>query len=392
MTTSRDPAHARTSRQPAPSGRSAPAGPTDADAPTPGAPAPSRDVFWDAVRGVCILGVVWTHTRTGIPYLDGPHAWNFDAWLVVREVWNFPVAVFVFLAAFFVRPARVLERPGAWLRSRAVRLGVPFLVWSTAFTLLGAALAGTRDVRRLVRDVVLGASAPHLYFVLVLLQLVVVTPLLLRVLEARWRWVMWLVTPAFAVWLYVRTLADGGPPSFSNTWLLGWFGFYWAGLWVRRYGTPRVGVRAAVVIAVLATAASVAEAALLVRAGVDVGFAVGQLSGTSVVAAFAVVLLLVVWHERRTDRGDTPPPGRFARALAHLGRDSYGIYYVHVLWLTLLWRAVAPPWSGDGLVAMPVLPLLQLAEAAGALALSLGLMAAVRALVGRTAASRWLGF
>ncbi|WP_158277221.1 acyltransferase family protein [Serinibacter arcticus] len=361
---------------------------TTPTAPATQRPAPSgRDTYWDAVRGLCILGVIWTHTTTGIPYLDGPHAWNLDYWLAQRQLVNFPVAVFLFLAAYFVSPSKVADG-AAWLRSRAVRLGVPFLLWSTAYTLLIATISGAWNPRLLVRDVVLGASVPHLYFIVVLLQLVLLTPLLLRALETRWRWALWAVTPIYLVWLYVRTLADGTPPSFSNTWLFGWFAFYLAGLWVRRHGAPSIRVPVAVGAVAVTVTAGVAESFLLVRSGGDIGFAAGQLTVGSVLGAFAVIALLLALHQRRERTGAAHDGERWF-GLDGLGRDSYGIYYVHLLWFVLAWRVLEVPFD-DGQV--PVLPALQLVELAVVLALSLLAIAATRRLIGRRAATRFLGF
>lgn len=349
---------------------------------------PGRDTFWDAVRGVCILGVVWTHTRTGIPYAGGPHAWNFDYWLVQRQLVNYPVAVFLFLAGYFVSPSKVTGGAG-WLRSRVMRLGVPFLVWSVGYTLLIAGIDGAWDPRLLVRDVALGASVRHLYFIVVLLQLTVLTPLLLRALETRWRWLLWAVTPAYLVWLYARTLTDGAPPAFANTWLFGWFAFYLAGLWVRRYGAPRIGVGAAVGAVLVTVAASTVESYGLIAAGVDIGFAASQLTVGSVLSSFAVIGLLLALRQRRAERSeDVPDDGRWF-GLDRLGRDSYGIYYVHMLWIVLAWQVLELPLA-DG--ELPFLPGLQVVEVVVVVGLSVLAIAVVRRVIGRRAAGRFLGF
>lgn len=351
-----------------------------------------RDTYWDAVRGLCILAVVWTHTRVGIPYNGGPYAWNFDYWLIQRQLINFAVAVFIFLAGYFVTASKVTGRAVPWLRSRAVRLGVPFLVWSVGYTLLMAWISGSWALGPFVRDVVLGASAKHLYFIVVLLQLVALTPLLLRLLETRWRWLPWAVTPAYLVALYAQTLSDGAPRPFANTWFAAWFVFYWAGLWVRRYGTPAfLGVRAAVVATAAAVVASAVEAYVLLGAGVDAGFAAGQLTVTSTLTSLAVIALLLALHERRQSRASVTTLGDGDRwfGLDRLGRDSYGIFYVHLLWFVLAWQVLGlPPADGE----FAVLPLLQVGELVVAVALSLVVIAVVRRVIGRRAAARLLGF
>ena len=364
--------------------------------PTTPRPAPAgtsgRDTYWDAVRGLCILAVVWTHTRVGIPYDDGPYSWNFDYWLIQRQLINFAVAVFLFLAGYFVTASKVAGRAGPWLRTRAVRLGIPFLLWSVGYTLLTAWIDGSWALGPFVRDVLLGASAKHLYFIVVLLQLVALTPLLLRLLETRWRWLPWAVTPAYLVVLYAQTLPDGAPPPFANTWFFGWFVFYWAGLWVRRSGTPAfLGVRTAGVATAVAVLASIGEAYLLVGAGVDAGFAASQLTVTSTLTSLAVIGLLLALHERRRSRASLASIGDGDRrlGLTRLGRDSYGIFYVHLLWFVLAWQVLGlPPADGE----FAVLPLLQVGELVVAVGLSVAVIAVVRRVIGRDAAARLFGF
>lgn len=354
-------------------------------------PSPARDTYWDAVRGVCIIAVVWIHTTNGLAYADGPNAWAYDYWLVARQLVNFAVAVFIFLAAYFVSPAKVITGPGSaatWLRSRAVRLGVPFLVWSLGYTLLISWIDDAWDPRLFVRDIILGASVAHLYFIVVLLQLVLLTPLLLRALDTRWRWLLWAVTPVYLVVLYARTLPDGVPPPFYNTWLFGWFAFYLAGLWVRRSGMPPIRVPIAVAAVALTAAASVAEAYLLVAAGVDAGFAANQLTVTSVLYSFAVIALLLAWHQRRESRAHDHDGERWF-GLDQLGRNSYGVYYVHLVWIVLAWQVLELP-GGNG--EFPFLPGLQAVELVVVIALSLLVIGLTRRLLGRRAASRLLGF
>lgn len=53
------------------------------------------------VRGVCILAVVMIHCPQGAFGVDEA------IWLVIRQFINFPVALFIFMAGYFVAPMSV---------------------------------------------------------------------------------------------------------------------------------------------------------------------------------------------------------------------------------------------------------------------------------------------
>lgn len=55
--------------------------------------------YWQMVRGVCILAVIM------IRYL----------WLGIRQIINFPVTMFIFMAGYFVNPSQIDRN---WLKIR----------------------------------------------------------------------------------------------------------------------------------------------------------------------------------------------------------------------------------------------------------------------------------
>lgn len=61
----------------------------------------TRDPYWQYVRGMCIICVILIHCKNGIEYRGSDiGAWNFDYWLILRQLINFPVAIFIFLSGY----------------------------------------------------------------------------------------------------------------------------------------------------------------------------------------------------------------------------------------------------------------------------------------------------
>lgn len=62
-----------------------------------------KDSFWQFVRGLCIVAVVLIHCSPGIGRSDV----SFLTWFTLRQVINFPVATFVFMAGYFVSRRKI---------------------------------------------------------------------------------------------------------------------------------------------------------------------------------------------------------------------------------------------------------------------------------------------
>lgn len=62
----------------------------------------NKSQYWQMVRGICILAVIMIHCPSGQNYTDI----DYIAWIVLRQFINFPVAMFIFLAGYFVTPEK----------------------------------------------------------------------------------------------------------------------------------------------------------------------------------------------------------------------------------------------------------------------------------------------
>jgi fucose 4-O-acetylase-like acetyltransferase len=331
-----------------------------------------RDSYWDLWRGVAIIAVVWIHARPGGSYAG----WEHDYWIVAKALIRFPVALFLFISGYMVN-ADKLRAPGAWLKRRMVRLLVPFFVWSGVYTIIEAAKSRgeIRPLSTLVRFV-FGFSAMPLYFILVLVQLTVLTPLLARALRTRWIWAWYALTPVYIVLLYAWAIRTGGMPPKYYCLFPGCLCFYLMGMQLRQ-SQPSIPAAWMAAGVAASTAAGVAESYALLHAGVSPELAGSQLSATGVLSA--CFLLLLVYAMRRPARPSL---------LSMLGVDSYGVYYVHVLWMGI----ISPAFDGGGVFASAPLPAIQAMQVVTVIAASLLTMMSVRKLAGRRPASRLLGF
>lgn len=189
-----------------------------------------KQQFWQMIRGICILAVIMIHCPQGTNGLDQ------TIWLGIRQVINFPVALFIFMAGYFVNPSKIDRN---WLKIRGGgRLLLPFLIWSLIYSAKNA-IFGSSSLKSLLFTFVTGKSAAPLYYILVLLQLTLLTPYLIR---SRKNW-MYLITPIFLICLYIYNITTGNMPIFYETLFPAWFIFYMLGMDVRERKFKRYKVK-----------------------------------------------------------------------------------------------------------------------------------------------------
>lgn len=73
-----------------------------------------KDTYWQSIRGICILAVIMIHCPTGQGYT--PDIYN--TWIVLRQIINFPVVLFIFLSGYFTNIDKIKENSKKYLIKR----------------------------------------------------------------------------------------------------------------------------------------------------------------------------------------------------------------------------------------------------------------------------------
>ena len=264
------------------------------------------------LRGIAILCVVLAHTCP-----RGMLA------VFVRPCLNSSVPLFIFLSGYLTR-IEGRDWP-ALLKKRTLRVLIPYLIWTVLYT----AQAG--DLNRLHVNILTSASAGHLYYIFVYVQLVLLTPLFAMLVKSKYRNLLWFITPIFvACYIYIP-LFTGPVESHLNiicgNICLGFILYYFLGLLlgnhiiVKKYSVA--------VLAVLFGAAVVLQMGeaygLMLMGSADPG----NPGLTNVLTSFLCCLLVYAILEQ----GGFKKCNRF---LVLLGNYSFGLYLCHVLVKRLL--------------------------------------------------------
>lgn len=168
-----------TPRKPEPNSLAYPA--TDATGRGPTGPG-ERFGYWDAWKGLAILAVVALHaTDQSLTFRVGSLNWWFG--LTVCQLLDFAVPLFLAIAGYFAGQSTT-STAAEFYGKRIVRILPPYLFWTLVAVLL-VRRPDLQSPRALFDDLVLGQGIGIGYFVIVLLQYVLITPLLRKLTSTR---------------------------------------------------------------------------------------------------------------------------------------------------------------------------------------------------------------
>jgi len=144
-----------------------------------------------------------------------------------RPFINFSVALFLFLSGYLTKVEN--DNWGAFYKKRIIRVIIPYVIWTIIYTLIFGPLG------KLPENLLTAQAAAPLYYILVYIQFVLLTPLLGKLAKSKYQFLGWLVTPlsllAFKYYFLLTGKASGS--SIDLLWrdsCLGWFTFYYLGL------------------------------------------------------------------------------------------------------------------------------------------------------------------
>ena len=317
---------------------------------------PRNDVIqW--FRAIAIIAVIIAHTCPA-------GMWT----VVVRPVVNICVPVFLFLSGYLTK---VDGRDwGAFYKKRIVRVIIPYLIWTVIYTIDQGNLA------KLPNNILMASSASHMYYILVYIQFVLLTPALAALAKSRYHYLGWFVAPVFLIFYkYVPLMGGYQLTAYAGIacWnaCLGWFTFYYLGIMLgNRIIEKRYSLRVLVVLYIASVLLQMGETYAWLQVGASNPGGVLKISGLLTGALFSLIVYTVLQQ------------GRFevkSRFMLLVGEYSFGIYLCHVLFIRLL--KLTPFYESTPFLVIAVL----------VLALSLGLCYLGNKLLGERI-SRWLGF
>lgn len=306
-----------------------------------------RLVYADLLRVAAMLAVIVIHVSAG--WLESSPVGTAD-WHALNT-WDglcrWAVPVFVMCSGMFLLdPKRSLPLPRLFL-GHFLRMAVALLVWGVAYHLLYQLLAGTLSLASIpyaLYAVILGNTEAHLWYLITMMGLYLLTPLLRAFVRGasrgdfHWCFLIYglfmLALPLFlrlrgsqTVALYADRLSLNFTLAFPP---LAYVGYFLAGYYLKTYTLGRLAEGIVYVLGIAGAVATVAGTTLLShRAG---GLDVTLYSYlTPNVAAMAVAVFVLF----RYVLGISDERSRKQR-VSGMAACGFGVYLCHVVFLILL--------------------------------------------------------
>lgn len=282
----------------------------------------SKPNYWYLIRSFLIIAIILIHAPSGgnAP-VDSLH---FRFWFTTRQMINYPVPIFFFMAGYFIDQALVV-REHFLLNRRVLFITLPYLLWTMIYSAFNFAATGRFSFITLVRNLILGTGSDHLYYIVVLLQLTLLTPFLIQITQARpqAKWLLFAITPLYLLYLYWYDFSHGTLPPYYNLPFPAWFIFYYGGFLVKQRTCRTFSLKVILSLLVVAGFLSLAESTYLWQQNLDLAVATSPLKVTNFIYATLAIVLVMIRYESYNREPN--------KLLVEIGRNSLGIYYVHML-------------------------------------------------------------
>ena len=297
----------------------------------------------DTLRAVAILAVIGIHVSSG-PIADlgvGSPA-GFTA-LAVNQVARFGVPIFLIVSGLGLGRSR---RPEDTFRTFALRRGsrvLPaYLLWSAIYMMADAAYYGAPpSVVTIAKNLALGISSYHLYFVVVILQMYVMYWFLRGWLHTHAGLATCVAITVLSQVTFPFIASQTGDSAIISALLqsaanpLRWLAYFAFGVWL----APRVGAftaqaernhRCWVLMAVIGAGTVLVDSASAVPQGVPIAQATTSMR--PLVIAYSLAVMISGWGLKA--RG-----GFLTATIRRLSGASFLIYLAHPLFLQAFWAA-----------------------------------------------------
>lgn len=282
-----------------------------------------KNLFFQKVRGVAIIAVILGHA------LDTEIKANYSIIILLRQFIDFAIATFIFLSGYFSKVS-ALDEKGASLKfivGKLSRIVLPYLFWSTIAVVFIDKFYGF-NLRKIIVNLILGQTVYPYYFIVILAQLFVITPIIAKLLKNKTtRILLFLITPISLIIYYSIVFSSGKYirfPLYAIPFVM-WLGFYCYGILMRNNKNVEKNIckniKINVALCIVFFAASIMEGFILYDKFDSIDFAVSTVRASSFLFVFFLINIFI-WMKSQ-------PRYNKKIILVSIGDYSFGIYLIH---------------------------------------------------------------
>ena len=297
--------------------------------------------YFDVLRSLAIFGVVFIHTNN-IGYVSEKFSFNYNLSLILRQIVNFSVPLFLFISGYFMSKKIISSKEDyySYVTKQIPRVLVPFIIWSCIYSAISFVM-GSPVTTILKKFITFQAAAPF-YFILLIIQYYLFQPLIVKLGTTKKSvFLALLISLSFCAALEVlRYKYDINLPIYIYAGnFLTWLIFPVLGSYVQKNGLK---ISASVLLfgSIFFLIISIAHSLFSIIYFNKPIEAVTAVKVSSFLYSASLCLYLYKVQEKLAAN----------KLIVNIGLLSFGIYFSHMLFLTVILRTL-PKIVGPDLIA-----------------------------------------
>lgn len=331
-----------------------------------------KEQYYQMFRGIAIILVILIHCFTGFGYSSS--SLDYHIYIFLRSAFGIAVPLFFAMSGYFSagenRKSKIFD----------MRLILPFIVWSVLYQIIFGRWLDLLTVKGVVK-LITGQSAPHLYFVFVLIQIRILLPFIKKTNKK-------ILGPAVValslLWycLYymsnilhiIRIPGPFGLTDFFPAWIIYWYIGYRC---KDSEALKKIKTIWVLMLAVLMLMITVAETYYFAHLSQTID-GINPVSQIKLSNLLFCCLVCVLVFKLRTDDMEK-------NLVTIIGDYSYGIYYIHFMFIMIMNKYFLPSQNYS-------LLLIWFVQLGLTLSLSVVIIKIIKIIFGKKVASKIFGF
>lgn len=270
------------------------------------------------LRGISIIAVVLIHTCT-----------SKDVEVFTRPFINFAVAIFLFLSGYLTKFDSFNWK--TFYKKRILRILIPYTFWTIFYTTNMFHIGGFDFQKYIVNFFTAGAAEP-LYYVFMYIQLILLTPLLIKLSKSKYKWLGFTVSPIWSIIYYFYVFTSEHIPKIDMVVLIIGIGgliFYYLGLLLGNNIIKRkFKIKILIPLYLISILIQILEGFLWNKAGAEDPGSQMKLSAI-LTSCIAILIAWCYLNKQKENKGEFNKV--ISSIFAKIGDYSLGIYFFHTM-------------------------------------------------------------
>lgn len=285
-----------------------------------------KNEYYQMIRGICIISVILIHV---LSKQNNVYADSFN--VIVRTIINFCVGIFIFLSGYFVNIKRVEEDKKGWILERLKRVGIPYAIYSILAATIDF-IKNEETISRYIFNIILGKSSVQLYYILVLIQLTLLTPLFVKIIRKNntiLNFFILIITPIYYILILIFSDINNFFALNYATIFLAWLIYFYIGLYIRINKNNEFFIRLIskyklsyhIILAVLITVINI----YMLKIEINYSYIVTHLRILNMIYILSCILMIIKLENKVKN----------VKWLVRIGNVSFGIFFIHTYFISI---------------------------------------------------------